>query len=61
MGFDCLDCKDCGKHLNSFYNPGLSNTSKVPKCDEFSSKYFNCICDKKKDQCIYHEVNLFNK
>ena len=32
MAFPCLDCRDCGTHMNPRYNPAASSTSSAVLC-----------------------------
>lgn len=46
--FPCMDCDDCGHHLDSYYNYTRSTSSKVIKCND----HYSCsTC--KNDRCGY--------
>ena len=38
--FPCADCKDCGKHLNPYFNPSQSTSAQVLKCGECCADVF---------------------
>lgn len=49
--FPCIDCTDCGKHLDSYFNYMNSSSSKVLRCKD---KYAHCgSCESSEDLCRY--------